>query len=197
MWEELERLTDPRRLWLLLGGVAAMVALRAGLDATKPNAVGWASFFLFWTFALALVGLCIGRIALLLHNQRRTRRAGGPFATERSVVLGLVGASVVIRVLRGDGAGDLDTVAFVAQLVAIGLLVVIAIRRAILMILRRAAFSAWPWFWLSCFVAVAAPQIDPSGSTAFKVVAVLGVFSALAFLLIGAYRAITHKRRSK
>lgn len=127
-WDELDRRTEAKRLWILLVGVVAVFAFRVAFDATDADAVGWASFALLWVLILALAVLCIARVLLLIRNSQQAWHAGEPVASERAVVLGLVSAALVIRVLRGDGTGDLDTVALVAQLIATAALLAIGIR---------------------------------------------------------------------
>ena len=192
-WDKLDRLTEPTRLWSLLVGVAAVFAFRFAFDATEANAVGWASFALLWVLMLALAVLCIARVILLIRNSQQAWHAGEPVASERAVAIWIVSAALVIRVLRGDGTGDLDTVLFVAQLITIAALLAIVLRRVVRMVLGRSDFGVWPWFWLSVFISMGVTRLPQS--TALEVVVALSALSALLLLLVGIYNAIRRGRR--
>ncbi len=206
-WDELDRLTKPRQILVVLAAWVVSLVLRAALDATDPDTLGWTTYIVQLALMGVLVAMCIGRILVLFRSGGDARNAGtgrsdeqtrdGPLVTERSVIIAMIAAVVILRVIRGRGTGDLDAVAFAGQLTAVALLVVVGIRRIVLMLRGRSEFSAWPGFWLSLFVMTAGAMLRRDVSPSFEIVAFVGFLATLVFLLIGIYKAVRHRRSSK
>lgn len=204
-WDELDLLTKPRQILVVLAAWIFSLVLRGALDATDPDTLGWTTYLFQLALMGVLVAMCVGRILVLFHSGVEAREGGvgrsdeqkrdGPLVTERSVIIAMIAAVVILRVIRGRGTGDLDTVALVGQLTAVAVLVVIGVRRIVLMVRGRSAFSAWPGFWLCLVASTAAATESQDLSSLFGFIAHLTLGAALALLLIGIYMAVRQRRR--
>jgi len=204
-WDELDRLTKPRQILVVLAAWIVSLVLRGVLDATDPDTLGWTTYVFQLALMGVLVAMCIGRTLVLFHRAVEDRnpevggsvaqRRDGPLVTERSVIIALIAAVVILRVIRGRGTGDLDAVAFAGQLTAVALLVAVGIRRVVLMLRGRSEVSVWPLFWLCLFASTALTQVSEDPSSLLQVVMSLPLFAALVLLVIGIYKAVKHRRR--
>ncbi len=128
-WDELDRATAVIRILVVLVGLIVVVAARVIFDATDDDALGWTGYFVQSVLVLALAGLCLGRLLVLSHNGVEAKKAGEPISVSpRFVVVALVVVLFGVRVIRGDGQGDLDAVGLGIQLAALLGLVLIAAR---------------------------------------------------------------------
>lgn len=206
-WDELDRLTKPRQILVVLAAWIASLVLRGVLDATDPDTLGWTTYFLQLALMGVLVAMCIGRTLVLFHRGVEDRnpevggsveqRRAGPLVTERSVIIALIAAVVILRVIRGRGTGDLDAVALGVQLGATGLLVAIGFRRVFLMVRGRSEFSMWPWVWLCLFISTAVAATGQGDSTAYDVAFGLVLALAVALLVMAVYGAVKHRQHRR
>ena len=196
-WNELDQFTAPRRLLVLLAGLAVVIAIRASFDATEPDLIGWASWFVQLAFVIALAGLCIARVVFVVHHRRKAGPDPEPVITERFVVIALIAAVLLIPVMRVRGSDDLDAVGLGVQLGAIGLLVAIGFRRMFLMIRGRSEFSMWPWVGVCLAISSALAATGQQDSTGYDVAFVLVLVLAVALLVMAVYRAVKHRRDSR
>jgi len=204
-WDELDRLTKPRQILVVLAAWIVSLVLRGVLDATDPDTLGWTTYFLQLVLMGVLAAMCVGRTLVLFHRGVEDRnpevggsvaqRRDGQLVTERSVIIALIAAVVILRVIRGRGTGDLDAVAFAGQLTAVALLVAVGIRRVVLMLRGRSEVSVWPLFWLCLFASTALTQVSEDPSSLLQVVMSLPLFAALVLLVIGIYKAVKRRRR--